>query len=319
MASWTDFGNDLYTGKRSINFVGGGRIWFSIAAVLILLSVAVPFLRGGFNLGIEFTGGSEFRVSQPAQLDTQLAADTVTGLYPDANPVVTVVGGDSLRVTTTALTDDQVVEVRNALDAALDPRDVASSYVGPSWGQDVSLQALRALLVFLVLVAIGMALYFRTWKMALAALVALLHDLMLTAGIYGAVGFEVTPAAVIGLLTILGYSLYDTVVVFDKVRENTSALTNPTSSEFANAVNLAVNQTLVRSINTSIVGVLPIASILFIGTALIGAGTLQDIALALFVGVLAGTYSSVFIAAPLYARLRQGEPQFRRTEAIATA
>jgi preprotein translocase subunit SecF len=157
-----------------------------------------------------------------------------------------------------------------------------------------------------------MALYFRTWKMSLAALIALSHDLILTAGVYGIVGFEVTPAAVIGFLTILGYSLYDTVVVFDKIRENTNRMTPDSPRTFAETVNLAVNQTLVRSINTSIVALLPISAILFIGALLLGAGTLRDISLALFIGIIAGTYSTIFLAAPLYTDFRAREPAIRQ-------
>jgi preprotein translocase subunit SecF len=163
--------------------------------------------------------------------------------------------------------------------------------------------------VFLILVFIVMALYFRTWKMSIAAMTALVHDVVITAGVYGMLGFEVTPAAVIGFLTVLGYSLYDTVVVFDKVRENTTEVGADSTRTFAELANLAVNQTLVRSINTSVVAVLPVASILFIGSALLGAGTLRDIALALFIGVIAGTYSSIFIAAPMYVHLREGESE----------
>jgi preprotein translocase subunit SecF len=162
-----------------------------------------------------------------------------------------------------------------------------------------------------VLVAIVMAVYFRTWKMSVAGIVSLIHDLIITAGVYGIVGFEITPAAVIGFLTILGYSLYDTVVVFDKIRENTARMTDRSNRTFAETVNLAVNQTLVRSINTSIVGLLPIASILFIGTTLLGAGTLRDISLALFIGIIVGTYSTIFVAAPLYTDLRGTEPAIK--------
>jgi preprotein translocase subunit SecF len=202
---------------------------------------------------------------------------------------------------------------------------VTSSFIGASWGSDITSQALRALVIFLVLVSIVMALYFRTWKMSVAAMVAVVHDLTITAAIYGAFGLEVTPAAVIGLLTILGYSLYDTVVVFDKIRENTSIAYDESKRTFAESVNLAVNQTLVRSINTSVVAALPVASILFIGSLLLGAGTLRDIALSLFVGILCGAYSTMFIAAPLYAQLREGESETtkqgrgERTEIVRNA
>jgi preprotein translocase subunit SecF len=191
---------------------------------------------------------------------------------------------------------------------------VASSFIGANWGADVTAKAIQGLLVFVALAAIFMALYFRTIKMSLAAVIALVHDLIITAGIYGALGFEVTPAAVIGFLTILGYSLYDTVVVFDKIRENTYEVEFSETSTFAQQVNYAINQTLVRSINTSVVAVLPVASILFIGAVLLGAGTLRDIALALFIGILVGTYSTIFVAAPLYSQLREGEPKYRKAE-----
>ena len=190
-------------------------------------------------------------------------------------------------------------------------KDVTVSFVGPSWGQTVSSKALQGLIVFLLLVAAFIAIYFRNWKVAVAAIVALLHDLVITVGIYALVGFEVTPASVIGFLTILGYSLYDTVVVFDKVRENTAHITAQTKRTYSDAANLAVNQTLVRSINTSVVALLPVGSILFIGAFLLGAGTLKDLSLALFVGIATGTYSSVFIATPLLADLREREPEMR--------
>ena len=173
--------------------------------------------------------------------------------------------------------------------------------------------------MFVALAAVLMALYFRTLKMSLAAVLALVHDLIITAGVYGALGFEVTPAAVIGFLTILGYSLYDTVVVFDKIRENTFEVEFSETTTFAQQVNYAINQTLVRSINTSVVAVLPVASILFIGATLLGAGTLRDIALALFIGIIVGTYSTIFIAAPLYSHLREGETKFRKGEARVLA
>ena len=219
-----------------------------------------------------------------------------------------------MRVQTEKLTDYATTGLRSDLAAAygVSLEQVTASFIGATWGQDITRQALIGLAVFLALVSVVMALYFRTWKMSLAALTALAHDLLITAGIYGVLGYEITPAAVIGLLTILGYSLYDTVVVFDKVRENTSQDGEESRRTFAESVNLAVNQTLVRSINTSVVAVLPVGSILFIGSVLLGAGTLRDIALALFIGILAGTYSSIFIAAPMYVHLRENEPEHQK-------
>ncbi|HEY8590406.1 MAG TPA: protein translocase subunit SecF [Naasia sp.] len=314
MASFSQFGNDLYTGKRSIDFIGRRRTWFIISAVAVLLSLAVPFLRGGFTFGIEFTGGSEFRVSNLESVDQEPAIDAVASVAPEIAPRVSSVGTNSIRVQTDQLADEESNEVREALAEAygVPVDEVTESFIGPSWGADITRQALTGLLIFLVLVGLFMAVYFRTWKMSVAAMVALLHDLVITAGVYGIVGFEVTPAAVIGFLTILGYSLYDTVVVFDKIRENTSGSEATSGRTFRESVNLAVNQTLVRSINTSVVAILPVGAILFIGAFLLGAGTLRDIALALFIGIIVGTYSTIFVAAPLYTVLREREPEIAK-------
>lgn len=315
MASFSQFGNDLHTGKRSFDIVGRRKTWYLVAAVALLVAVVVPQLRGGFVFGIEFTGGSEFVVSQVAEQDQGVATDAVTEVVPLAAPKVSSVSTTGIRVQTDQLTSNETREVRAALaDAyAVPVEQVTASFIGPSWGQDITGQAVRGLIIFLVLAAIGMALYFRTWKMSIAAMTALMHDLVVTAGIYGITGFEITPAAVIGFLTILGYSLYDTVVVFDKIRENTSEAGSETRT-FAESVNLAVNQTLVRSINTSVVAVLPVASILFIGTLVLGAGTLRDISLALLIGIIAGAYSTIFIASPLYAQIRSAEPGVRKAD-----
>ena len=315
MSRLTTFGNALYTGEKSFDFVGNRVRWYVIGASIVVLAIVLTILRGGFTFGIEFRGGSEFRISAPASLSEQTAIDTVTSVAGvTSNPRVSIVGGDSVRVQTEQLTDQQTTELRSDLaDAyAVDVEAVTASFIGATWGQDITRQALIGLFVFLALVSLVMALYFRTWKMSIAALTALAHDLILTAGVYGVLGYEITPAAVIGLLTILGYSLYDTVVVFDKVRENTSQDGEESRRTFAESVNLAVNQTLVRSINTSVVAVLPVGSILFIGSVLLGAGTLRDIALALFIGMIAGTYSSIFIAAPLYVHVRENEPENKK-------
>ncbi len=315
MSRLTTFGNALYTGEKSFDFVGNRVRWYAIGAGVVVLAILLTVLRGGFTFGIEFRGGSEFRVSAPASLSEQTAINAVTSVAGvSSNPRVSIVGGDSVRVQTEQLTDQQTTELRSDLAEAydVDVEQVTASFIGATWGQDITRQALIGLFVFLVLVSLVMALYFRTWKMSMAALTALAHDLILTAGVYGVLGYEITPAAVIGLLTILGYSLYDTVVVFDKVRENTSQDGEESRRTFAESVNLAVNQTLVRSINTSVVAVLPVGSILFIGSVLLGAGTLRDIALALFIGMLAGTYSSIFIAAPLYVHLRENEPENKK-------
>ncbi|QJU53627.1 protein translocase subunit SecF [Herbiconiux sp. KACC 21604] len=317
MASFSQFGNDLYTGKRSIDFIGRRRIWYIISGILVLIALVGPWLRGGYEFGIEFRGGSEFTVSQVATLDQNLATDAVNSSVSGANPRVSTLGQDSVRVQTDELDKTQTAEVQQALATAYDVPvdDVTTSFIGATWGADITTQAIRGLVIFLVLVAVFMAIYFRTWKMAAAALIALIHDLVITAGVYGLTGLEITPAAVIGFLTILGYSLYDTVVVFDKIRENTAALDERGTQTFSDMVNLAVNQTLVRSINTSVVAALPVASILIIGSFVLGASTLRDISLALLIGIIVGTYSTIFVAAPLYVQFRHKEAKIRKHDA----
>ncbi len=309
MASFSQFGNDLHTGKRSYDFIGKKYLWYAIAVLMVIAALGITALRGGFEFGIEFSGGSQFEISNAHNLDQKFAMDAVTKEIPKANPRVTIIGGQSVRIQTDSLSNEQNVQLRDALAAVykVDQTEVTASYIGATWGADITSTAIRGLITFLILAAIVMAIYFRTWKMSLAAMIALLHDLIITAGIYGVLQFEVTPAAVIGFLTILGYSLYDTVVVFDKIRENTMEDSGESPRTFAESVNLAVNQTLVRSINTSVVALLPVGSILFIGAAFLGAGTLRDISLALFIGMLVGTYSTIFIAAPMYAHLRSSE------------
>ncbi|KIP53046.1 protein translocase subunit SecF [Leucobacter komagatae] len=309
--SFAEFGNALYTGEKSINFVGKRKLWYTISAVLLIIAVLGPFVRGGFQLGIEFTGGSQFQVhvTSDVERDPAIATKAVEETLPGSVPRISVLGQSEVRVQTEALDDAQNRAVSEALAEGygVSTDEVTYSFIGPVWGQDITKQAIIALIVFILLAAVVMALYFRTWKMSLAAMLALFHDLIITAGIYGLAGFEVTPAAMIGFLTILGYSLYDTVVVFDKIRENTSPGELSDARTFGEAVNLAVNQTLVRSINTSVVALLPVASILFVGAGLLGAGTLRDISLALFIGIIAGAYSTIFVAAPAYAHLRAGE------------
>ncbi len=312
MSAITQFGNRLYTGETSVNFIGRKWLWYAASTVAILLAVGATVLRGGFSFGIEFRGGSEFQILGATEVTTSIAVETVTAeIGADAQVRSTIVGGSTIRVQTDQLTTEETDALRGQLADAysVDLNSVTSSFIGASWGSDITGQALRALAIFVVLVSVVMALYFRTWKMSVAAIVAMIHDLVITAAVYGAFGLEVTPAAIIGLLTILGYSLYDTVVVFDKIRENTSISYDVSKRTFAESVNLAVNQTLVRSINTSVVAVLPVGSILFIGSFLLGAGTLRDISLSLFIGIVAGAYSTMFIAAPLYAQLREGESE----------
>jgi preprotein translocase subunit SecF len=321
MSKLRQLGNDLYSGEKSFDIVGRRKLFYVIGALVVIASILVPIVKGGFNFGIEFRGGSEFRIEGVSNVSQQLARDAVQSIEPSIEPLITTVGLDAVRIQTEQLNDVASEEVRIALADAygVPSGSVTSSFVGANWGADVTEKALIGLVVFLLLVTLLMALYFRTLKMSLAALVALAHDVVITLGIYALVGFEITPAAVIGFLTILGYSLYDTVVVFDKVRENTLDVEFSETKTFGSQVNLAINQTLVRSVNTSVVAVLPVGSILFIGAAILGAGTLRDIALALFIGIIAGTYSSVFIAGPLYVTLRERENRFTDKKETAKA
>jgi preprotein translocase subunit SecF len=316
MINFAQVGNDLYTGKRSIDFIKRQKTWYALSGVLIVLALVGIFVKG-LNFGIEFSGGSEFRVqgvtnSQGYEEKAQSAISTA-GI--PGNVTSTIIGQNTVRVQSEAASD-RTDEARTALakQFGVNESSVSASLIGPSWGESVSQQAIRGLVVFLVLVTIVMALYFRTWKMAVAGLVALLHDLVITVGIYALFGFEITPSSMIGFLTILGYSLYDTVVVFDKVRENTTDAFRTRRMTYSAAANLAVNQTLVRSINTTVVALLPIAAVLFVGFTLLGPGTLLDLSLALFIGIAVGAYSSIFIATPLLVDLRRNEPAVRELD-----
>ena len=306
MSGIATLGNRLYRGEVSYDIVGRKRLWYVISAVVLAISIITLGARG-LNLGIEFKGGAEFTVpvKNASTASITQAREAVSSAKVEVSNV-TIVGGDKVRIQTQTVTTN----VSNTIGSALASKfgvavnDIKVQLVGPSWGSEVSKNAAKALLVFLILVALFLSLYFE-WPMALAGLVALAHDVLITVGIYALSGFEVTPATVIGFLTILGYSLYDTVVVFDKVKENTKNITAGSRMTYSEAANLALNQTLVRSINTSIVALLPVLSILVVGVSLLGAGTLNDLALALFVGMLVGTYSSIFIATPILAYVKE--------------
>ena len=314
MSSFAEFGNDLYSGKRSIDFVGRQKTWYAVSAVLLVLASMGLFVRG-LNIGLEFRGGSEFRISSITNFNGfEARAKTALGTVNPGSNVVVTKTTDAVRVQTEKFQSTlQTEKVKAALahEFNVGVNSISANTIGPSWGASVSQQAITALVVFLILVSLLLAAYFRTWKMSIAALIALAHDLVITVGIYALAGFEVTPASVIGFLTILGYSLYDTVVVFDKVRENTLEAEGNGRLSYSQAANQAVNQTLVRSINTSVVALLPVASILGIGYFLLGPGTLLDLSLALFVGIAVGTYSSIFIATPVLADLREREPAMK--------
>ncbi len=320
MGKFSRLGNDLYEGRVSVDFVGKRWLWYAISAVLIAVSV-FGLVGKGLDMGIEFTGGAEFRVTLPSDQVTQDTADQLredvaaTGVEAAGSPVVTTSGNEAVLVQTEALDDegsDLVVEAILASTGA-SPDDLSQSELGASWGREIAERSLIGLVVFLVLVVLFIWAYFPEWKMSVAALVALAHDMLITVGVYTLSGFEVTPATVTGLLTILGFSLYDTVVVFDKVRENTNNL-RKTRMTYAEAANLAVNQTLVRSINTSIVALIPVGAILYVGVFQLGSGSLKDLALALFVGMAVGLYSSVFIATPLLVHLKGMEKSVQESD-----
>ncbi len=310
MGRISTFGQHLYAGRVSFNFVGRRKLWYSISAVIVVVC-AVAFVVRGFNMGIEFKGGVEFTAQvQKADadaVDDMTAAVEESGVTDAGDPIVNTSGSNAVRIQVRALTQNQATTIEKSLTEA-GATEVSQNLIGPSWGKQVATKALTGLGVFLVLVILFIWAYFREWRMSVAAVVALAHDLLITAGVYAWSGFEVTPATVTGLLTILGYSLYDTVVVFDKVRENTKGILRSNTRTYAERANLAVNQTLVRSINTSVTALLPVAALLLVGAAVLGTGPLKDLALALFVGMAAGTYSSIFIATPIAVQLKEREP-----------
>ena len=308
------FTHALYTGEISYGFIQRRKVWYTITAVVIIISFIGLLIRG-LNLGIEFKGGVQFRA--PAHVATSTIDDVRKSVLSSGTPdmdatEVVSLGSDAVQVQTRALNNDETTKVQEAIAKATGTKTSSVTYskVGSQWGEQITGKAIKALVVFLVLVMLQIWAYFRHWKMSIAALVALLHDLIVTIGIYALVGFTVSPSTVIGVLTILGYSLYDTVVVFDKVRENVQDI-DKRDYTFAEGANRAVNQVLVRSINTTIVGVLPVAALLFAGAFVLGSGPLEDLGLALFVGMIVGAYSSIFIATPVFTQLREHEPAMK--------
>ena len=317
MSKLGQLGHRLYTGEVSYDFLARRRRWYAISAVLILISLGALGIRG-LHFGIEFKGGADFRAATTVSSQTvdqmQNALDR-SGVPNLNDSTINTIGSNQVRVQTRTLDPTtEVPKVRAAIGAeAKIPSDqVTYSLIGASWGDQITERALIALLVFLVLVGLVIWAYFRNGTMAGAGLAALGHDLILTVGIYALVGFTVTPATLIGVLTILGYSLYDTVVVFDKVRENTRDLRSSSARTYSEAANLALNQVLVRSINTTVIGVLPVAALLFAGAVILGEGPLKDLALALFVGMVSGAYSSIFLATPLLAQLKERDPEMKK-------
>ncbi|MFZ1362155.1 MAG: protein translocase subunit SecF [Candidatus Nanopelagicales bacterium] len=319
MSKLGSLGSKIYSGEMSYDIVGRAKTWYIISAVIILISLGGIFFRG-FNLSVEFTGGAEFVVPS-VSCSVEDTRNAVSGATPAASdPIVTQIGEQRTRVQTKALSAGESQQVVDALTKTCNVKadDIKVQLVGGAWGSEITKKAVTALIVFLILCTVFLTVYFE-WRMALAAMIALVHDLVITVGIYALVGFPVTPAAVIGVLTILGYSLYDTVIVFDKVKENTRNVTGQSRNTYSELANLAVNQTLVRSFNTTITAILPVVAILVVGVWFMGAETLKDLALALLVGTIAGAYSSLFTANTLLCDFKEKQPEMKALKARVEA
>ena len=315
----------LYTGTGAFEVIGRRKLWYSVSGLIVAIAIASILLRG-FTFGIDFEGGTKVSMpvaGQNGTVSTQQVEDVFSKTLSKSPESVVLVGSGgsaTVQIRSETLTNEETEKLRTALFDAFHPKGsdgqaskqaISDSAVSASWGGQITKKALIALVVFLVLAAIYITVRYERY-MAMSALATLVFDLVTTAGVYSIVGFEVTPATVIGLLTILGFSLYDTVIVFDKVEENTQGFEHTTRRTFAEQANLAVNQTFMRSINTSLISVLPIVSLMVVAVWLLGVGTLMDLALVQLVGVIVGTYSSIFFATPLLVTLRE------RTELVRT-
>lgn len=315
----------LYIGNGYFDIVGKRMRWYIGFGLLVLVCIASLGLKG-FNLGIDFEGGTKIQMpavsAQGGPIEVNDAEDAFAeaiGQPPETTQLVGSGGSQTIQIRTESLNAEEVGQVKQTLFSELQPvgpagapsmESISDSAVSGTWGGEITQQALLALVVFLVLVAVFLGFYFERW-MAVAALVALLHDVVVTAGVYSLIGFEVTPSTVIGLLTILGFSLYDTVVVFDKVRENTRGLLGLTRRTYPEAANLAVNQTLIRSVNTSVIALLPVLGLLVVGAGLLGVGVLRDLALVQLIGMIAGVVSSILLATPLLVDLKMRESKYQ--------
>jgi preprotein translocase subunit SecF len=323
---------DLYRGKTNIEFIGRRNIWFALSGVILAVSLGSMLFRSaeapctdlfkGLNCGIEFKGGIEIRA--PIDESSPLASESDTGVIGEVRETLTPLGAEDAQIQVSgegasrevviqsrAIADpERQSEVVSAVTELTGAEDVADQRIGSKWGAEITNKARNALIVFLLVILAFISWRFE-WKMAIAAIIALIHDLVITAGVYSIVGFQVTPSTVIALLTILGYSLYDTVVIFDRVDEDVGLYATTGKMTYAQAANGAINTVLARSINTSLTTLLPTGALLFVGVGLLGASTLKDLALALMVGILAGTYSSVFTAVPILSLLKEREPRYR--------
>jgi preprotein translocase subunit SecF len=318
----------LYHGETRVDFIGKRKIWYAISAAVILASIVCLATRG-LNYGIEFKGGVS--ITAPISSTGPLADTDDQGVIEEVRSALGDIGVTEAQVQVqkptdggtrqvlvetkvgnTDTQDDVIAAVSDTVGST--PAETSSDRIGSKWGGEITDKAVRALIIFLVVVVAFISYRFE-WKMAVGAFVALIHDLIITAGIYSVSGFSVTPSTVIAILTILGYSLYDTVVVFDKVEENTTMFASTGKMTYQDSANLAMNQVFMRSLNTSLATLLPVAALLFVGAGLLGAGTLKDLALALFVGILSGTYSSIFVATPVLSQLKEREPKYKNIKA----
>jgi preprotein translocase subunit SecF len=305
----------LYRGETRMDFIGSRKRWYAASGALLLICI-LSFIFRGFNYGVEFEGGVQFRVQTSGTSITVGKVETAfsdAGTTPSESPQKVGSGSSqTIVVKTTELgpTAQNVLQAKVAKSLGISAKKINADSVSSSWGHDITVKAIEGLIVFLIVVSIYISLRFQ-WRMAIGGILALFHDLILAAGVYSLVGFEVTPSTVVGLLTILGFSLYDTVVVYDKVAENSKDILAGSRTTFSEAANLAVNQTLMRSINTSLIALLPVAGLLFVGAGVLGVGTIKDLALILFVGLASGAYSSLFLATPIVVDLTEREPQYR--------
>jgi preprotein translocase subunit SecF len=313
----------LYHGETKIDFLGKRKIWFGISGAVLLMSI-ISMVTQGFNYGIEFEGG--IAVQAPVAEDGPAGDLDDSELIAEVRDAVSAFGGGTAQIQVATEGDERIVlvqteeiadaeeqqELKAAVSESVGATEAETTFqsIGRKWGEEITQKAVRALVIFLVVILAFISWRFE-WKMGVAAIVALIHDLTITAGVYSLIGFEVTPSTVIAILTILGYSLYDTVVVFDKVEEETTLFAGSGRTTYQEAANIAMNQVFARSLNTSLTTLIPVAALLFVGAGLAGAETLKDLALALFVGILAGTYSSIFIATPVLSMMKESEPHYR--------
>ncbi|MYT69357.1 MULTISPECIES: protein translocase subunit SecF [unclassified Streptomyces] len=310
MSKLGNLGARLYRGEVGYDFIGKRKIWYGVS-ILITITAILGLTVRGLNMGIEFEGGAVFTTPKTSVSASQAEKDAEAAAGGH-DAVVQKLGTGGLRIQIAGIDTDKSDQIKEELskDLGIPSDKINADLVGPSWGETIANKAWQGLAIFMVLVVIYLAIAFE-WRMAIAALVALIHDITITVGIYALVGFEVTPGTVIGLLTILGYSLYDTVVVFDSLKEQTKGIEKQTRWTYSDIANRSINSTLVRSINTTVVALLPVAGLLFIGGGFLGAGMLNDISLSLFVGLAAGAYSSIFIATPLVADLKERDPKMK--------